>query len=62
MPENERQSQTNAVTNNKLQGTVVTYLRCDEIVNNKLKKGLLLSLPVKKIKLCEYLAKLQAKT
>jgi len=50
MSENERQSQTNAVTNNKLQGTVVTYLRCDGIVNNKIKKGLLLSLPVKKIK------------
>jgi len=38
----------NAVTNNKLQGTVVTYLRCDGIGNNKIKKGLLLSLPVKK--------------
>jgi len=26
--ENERQSQTNAVINDKVQSTVVTYLRC----------------------------------
>ena len=32
--------------NDKLQGIVVTYLRCGEIVNNQIKKGLLLSLPV----------------
>jgi len=53
---NERPSQTNAVINNKLQGTVVTHLRCSEIVNNQIEKGLLLSLPVKKIKIGEYLA------
>ena len=48
MSENERQSQTNAVINNKLQGTVVTYLRCGGISNNQIKDGLLLSAPVKK--------------
>ena len=47
MSENDRQSQTNAVINDKLQGTVVTYLRCGGIVNNQIKTGLLLSLPVK---------------
>jgi len=46
----------------KFQGSVAAYLRCGGVVNNQIKKGLLLSLPVKKIKLCEYLAKLQAKT
>jgi len=34
----------------KLQRGVATYLRCGGIVNNRIKKGLLLSLPVKKIK------------
>ena len=35
MPENERQSQTNAVINDKLQGTVVTsYL----IINNQIER------------------------
>ena len=34
--------------NDKWQGTVVTYSRCGGIVNNQIKKGLLLSLPVKK--------------
>jgi len=47
MSENERQTQTNAVINEKLQGTVVTQLRCGGIGNNQIKKGLLLSLPVK---------------
>jgi len=45
--ENERQSQTNAVINDKLLGTVVTHLRCGEIFNNQIKKGLLPSLQVK---------------
>jgi len=49
MSENERQSQTNAVINDKLQGTVVTYLSCGGVVNNQIKKGLLFSLLVKKI-------------
>ena len=30
-------------TNDKLQGSVAAYLRCDGVVNNQLKKGLLLS-------------------
>jgi len=34
--------------NDKLQGSVATYLRCGGVVNNQIKKGLLLSLRVKK--------------
>ena len=34
---------------NKLQGSVATYLRCGGVVNNQTKKGLLLSLSVKKM-------------
>jgi len=34
------------VINDKLQGTVVTYLKCGEIFNNEIKNGLLLSLSV----------------
>ena len=30
--------------NDKLQGSVATHLRCGEVVDNKIKKGLLLSL------------------
>jgi len=41
MSKNERPSQTNAVINDKLQGTVVTYLRYGGIFNNQIKKGLL---------------------
>jgi len=41
-------AQTNAVINDKLLGTVVTYLRCGVIFNKQIKKGLLLSRPVKK--------------
>ena len=50
--------------NDKLQGRgiVAAYLRCGGIVNNQIKKGLLLSLRVKKIKIGEHLPKLQAKT
>jgi len=36
--------------NDKLQGSVAIYLRSGEVVNNQNKKGLLLSLRVKKIK------------
>ena len=36
MSENERQSQTNAVLKDKLQDTLVTYLRCGGIVNNQI--------------------------
>jgi len=48
MSENERQSPTNAVINEKIQGTVVTYLRSDGVVSNQIKKGLLFSLLMKK--------------
>jgi len=41
LSENERQSQSYAVINDELQGTVVTYLKCCEIVNNQIKKRLL---------------------
>ena len=34
--------------NDKLQGSVATNLRCDGVVNNQIKKGLLLSLRAKK--------------
>ena len=33
----------------KLQGSVAAYVRCGGVVNNQIKKGLLLSLSVKKI-------------
>ena len=36
--------------NDKLQGSVTTNLRCGGVVNNQIKKGLLLSLWVKKLK------------
>ena len=39
MSDNERQSQTNAVINDKLQRTVVTYLSCGGKFNNQIKKG-----------------------
>jgi len=61
MSENEQQSQTNAVINDKLQGIVVTYLRCSGIFSNQINSGLLLSLPVKKFKMGEYFAYLRAK-
>jgi len=41
--ENERQLQTNAVINDKLQGTVVKNFKVWWIVNNQIKKGLLVS-------------------
>jgi len=50
MSENERRSQTTVVINDKLQGTVVTYLRCGGIVSNQIKKGLLPSPSVEKNK------------
>jgi len=48
--------------NDKLQGNVATYLRCGCIVNNQIRKSLLLSLSVKFFQIGEYLAKLQART
>jgi len=47
--------------NDKLQGSVATYLRCGGVVNNQIKKGLLLSLWVKNIKLVNIWQKLQAR-
>ena len=41
---------------------VATYLRCGGDVNNQIRKGFLLSLPVKKSKIGECLATLQART
>ena len=46
--------------NDKLQGSVAAYLRCGGVVNNQIKKGLLLSLRVIFL-VGEYLAKLQAR-
>jgi len=48
--------------NDKLQGNEATYLRCGEVVNNQIKKWLLLTVFEKKIKIGEYLAKLQTRT
>ena len=39
--------------NDKLQGSVATCLRCGGLINNQIKKGLLLSLWVKKNKIGE---------
>ena len=47
--------------NDKLQCSVATCLRCGGVVDDQIEKGLLLSLRVKKIKIGEYLAKLQAR-
>ena len=44
--------------NDKLQGCVATFLRYGGVVNNHIEKGL----RVKKIKIGEHLAKLQART
>jgi len=48
--------------NDKLQGSVATYLTCGGVVNIQINKVLLLSLRVKKFNIGEYLAKLQART
>ena len=47
--------------NDKLQGSVATYLRRGGAVNNPIKKGLLLSLTVRIFLIGKYLAELQAK-
>ena len=47
--------------NDKLQGSVATYLRCGGFVNNQIKKDLLLSVRVNFFLNCEYLAKLPAR-
>ena len=46
LSENERQSQTNAVINNKLLGRAVTYLRCGGIFKNQIKTSSLFCLSV----------------
>jgi len=38
---------TKQAINDKLQGSVATYLRCDGVVNKQIKKGLSLSVWVK---------------
>ena len=60
MSENERQLQTNAVINDKLQRTVVTYLRGGGSSITKLKTFIVESVSEEKNKIGEYLAKLQA--
>jgi len=48
--------------NDKLQSSVAIYLGCGRVVNKQIKKGLLLSVYVKKMfKIGEYLANLQAR-
>ena len=47
--------------NDKLQGSVATYLRCAGVVNNHIKKTLFLSRWVNFSQIGEYLAKLQAR-
>jgi len=48
-------SHKHTVINDKLQGTVVTYLRFGGIINNQIQTGLLLSLPVKFFLISEYI-------
>ena len=47
--ENERQSQTDAVINDKLHGAVVACSRCGGTFNNQIKKGLWQNLPEKNV-------------
>ena len=49
-----------AINYNFFQGSVATYLRCGGVFNNQIKKRLFLSMWVKKVKIAEYFAKLQA--
>jgi len=48
--ENIRPNVRKLAINDKLQCSVATYLRCDGVVNNQIKKGLLLSLSVSFVK------------
>jgi len=59
--ENKRRLKSNAKINDKLQGTVGTHLRSGGSFNKQIKRGSLLSLPVKKIEIGKYLAYLRAK-
>jgi len=56
-----KHSSAKQAINDKLQGNAGMCLRCGGVVNNQIKKDLLLSLRVKTITIGEYLAKLQAK-
>ena len=56
-----RDRSTKQAINDKLHGSVATYLRCSGVFNNQIKKCLLLSLRVNFFLIGEYLAKLQAK-
>jgi len=47
------------VINDTLQGSVATYLRYGGLINNQIKKDLLMSLGVKKVEIGAYLVKLQ---
>jgi len=47
--------------NDKLLLSVATYLRCGGVVNNQIKKGLLLSLRVKKINRLNFFGKITSK-
>ena len=55
MSDNERQSQTVEVINDKLRGKVVTCLRCGGIINNRIKKRLLLNPLVKRFFLNQWM-------
>jgi len=46
----------------KLQGSVATHLRCGRVVNNQIRKGVVLSVPVIFFTIGKYLAKLQVRT
>ena len=45
-PPYETLMSTKQAINEKLQGSVATYLRCGSLVNNQIRKDLLLSVPV----------------
>ena len=60
-PPCERLMSTKQAIDDKLHGSVATYLRCSGVFNNQIKKCLLLSLRVIFL-IGEYLAKLQTRT
>jgi len=47
--------------NDKLQGSIATYLKCGGFVNNQIKKSLLLNLSMDFFLIGEYLEKLQGR-
>ena len=48
--------------NEKLQGSLATYLRCGGVVNNQIKKNIAESVSKKSFKIGDYLTELQART